>query len=66
MIYRKMLEGTSPLRIKLGANNSGWREAELNRWINSPSSYKIAVREEQPELGKPVSSGREAFQQSYL
>ena len=39
-VYRKMIEGTFPPRIKVNINGIGWQESELNRWIANPPAYR--------------------------
>jgi prophage regulatory protein len=39
-IYRKMKDGTFPLRVKVNINGIGWHESELNRWIANPPAYR--------------------------
>ena len=38
-VYRKMKEGTFPRQVRLSEHCSGWRESEINRWINDPVRY---------------------------
>jgi prophage regulatory protein len=35
-IYRKIAEGTFPAQLKISVNGAGWRESEINRWIDEP------------------------------
>ena len=39
-IYRKMAEGTFPNRVRLSLRCSGWREAEVERWLANPAAYR--------------------------
>ena len=39
-VYRKMKEGTFPSQVRLSEHCSGWRESEINRWINDPVHYR--------------------------
>jgi prophage regulatory protein len=32
-IYRKIAEGTFPTQIKISIHGAGWRESDINRWI---------------------------------
>jgi len=41
-VYRKMLKGTFPQRVRISDHCSGWRESDLNRWISDPPSYREA------------------------
>ena len=47
-VYRKMDEGTFPLRLKVGINGIGWKESELNRWIADPPAYRAASTDHLP------------------
>ncbi|RJT28752.1 AlpA family phage regulatory protein [Mesorhizobium waimense] len=38
-MYRKIAEGTFPPQIKISVNGAGWRESEINRWVESPASW---------------------------
>jgi len=33
-IYRKMKRGEFPARVRLGDHSVGWREDQVNAWIN--------------------------------
>jgi prophage regulatory protein len=46
-LYRKIDEGTFPRQVTIGLRCIGWRESELSRWAESPSSYR------QPEMSDP-------------
>ena len=39
-LYRKMLDGTFPNRIKISEHACGWRQSAINRWIADPVSYR--------------------------
>lgn len=39
-IYRKIAEGTFPAQIKISINGAGWHESDINRWVNSPVSWR--------------------------
>ncbi|TRC84423.1 AlpA family phage regulatory protein [Mesorhizobium sp. WSM4310] len=45
-IYRKIAEGTFPAQIKISVNGAGWRESDVNRWVESPTGWCVreAVR----------------------
>lgn len=47
MLDRKIDEGTFPRQVTLGLRCIGWRESEINRWAECPSSYR------QPEMSDP-------------
>jgi prophage regulatory protein len=38
-VYRKVQEGTFPPKVKLSEHCCGWRESEINRWMDNPPSY---------------------------
>ncbi|QPC93280.1 AlpA family transcriptional regulator [Mesorhizobium sp. INR15] len=35
-IYRKIAGGTFPAQIKISINGAGWRESDVNRWVENP------------------------------
>ncbi len=39
-IYRKIIEGTFPPRIKISVNGAGWRESDINRWVADPVRWR--------------------------
>jgi prophage regulatory protein len=39
-IYRKIAEGTFPPQIKISINGAGWRESEINRWVEDPVKWR--------------------------
>lgn len=41
-LYRKIGEGTFPAQIKISIHSAGWRESEVNRWIDNPMSWRKA------------------------
>ncbi|MFT4129091.1 helix-turn-helix transcriptional regulator [Labrys sp. (in: a-proteobacteria)] len=42
-IYRKMAEGTFPGQLRISTNGAGWHEAEINRWVADPVSWRPKV-----------------------
>jgi prophage regulatory protein len=38
-IYRKMNDGSFPMRLQIGIHSSGWLESEINRWISNPMGF---------------------------
>ncbi|QKD05913.1 helix-turn-helix transcriptional regulator [Mesorhizobium loti] len=38
-MYRKIAEGTFPAQIRISVNGAGWRESDINRWIENPASW---------------------------
>ena len=45
-VYRKISEGTFPPKVKLSLNGVGWRESELNRWIENPAGYRPSAADQ--------------------
>ena len=39
-IYRKIAEGTFPAQIKISINGAGWRESEVNQWMENPVAWR--------------------------
>ncbi len=39
-IYRKIDEGTFPAQLKISSNAAGWRESDINRWVENPVSWR--------------------------
>ncbi|MBZ9716836.1 AlpA family phage regulatory protein [Mesorhizobium sp. AD1-1] len=39
-MYRKIAEGTFPAQIRISVNGAGWRESDINRWIENPVSWR--------------------------
>lgn len=56
-VYRKMKEGTFPCQVRLSEHCSGWRESEINRWINDPVRYGEADRKQINPSEIPDASG---------
>lgn len=42
-IYRKIAEGTFPAQIKISINGAGWRESDVNRWVEDPVSWHTSA-----------------------
>ncbi|HEV7343731.1 MAG: AlpA family transcriptional regulator [Sphingopyxis sp.] len=42
-IYEKIAEGTFPKQIRLSKSSVGWRESQLDQWIEDPPSYRADV-----------------------
>ena len=40
-IYQRMRDGTFPLAINLGARAVGWRLADIENFLASPTSYRV-------------------------
>ena len=41
-IYRKIAEGTFPAQIKISVNGAGWKESDINRWVENPVAWRPA------------------------
>ena len=39
-IYRKIAEGTFPPRIRISINGAGWKESDINRWVENPVAWR--------------------------
>jgi prophage regulatory protein len=39
-IYRKIAEGTFPAQIRISLNGAGWRESDIDRWIENPTGWR--------------------------
>ena len=39
-IYRKIAEGTFPAQLRISINGAGWRESDINRWVENPVGWK--------------------------
>ncbi len=39
-IYRKMVEGTFPAKLKISTNGTGWKESDINRWVANPTGWR--------------------------
>ncbi|QKC93769.1 helix-turn-helix transcriptional regulator [Mesorhizobium sp. NZP2298] len=44
-IYRKIAEGTFPAQVKISVNGAGWRESEVNRWVDDPVMWCVRTRQ---------------------
>lgn len=42
-IYRKMARGEFPKSVRLGANAVGWRESDLQAWMENPMYWTAAA-----------------------
>ena len=39
-IYRKIAGGTFPSQVRISINGAGWRESDIDRWIEDPVSWR--------------------------
>lgn len=44
-MYRKIAEGTFPAQVKISVNGAGWRESEVNRWVDDPVMWCVRTRQ---------------------
>jgi len=42
-IYEKIADGTFPKQIRLSKSSVGWRESQLDQWIEDPPSYRADI-----------------------
>jgi prophage regulatory protein len=64
-IYRKIAEGTFPVQLRISTNGTGWRESDINRWVENPAGWRAindkdasarrAARQEAAEAELPQS-----------
>ncbi|WP_265975703.1 helix-turn-helix transcriptional regulator [Brucella intermedia] len=41
-IYRKIREGTFPAQLRISINGAGWKESDINRWVENPVAWRPA------------------------
>ena len=39
-IYRKIADGTFPAQLKISINGAGWKESDINRWVENPVAWR--------------------------
>lgn len=44
-LYRKIAEGTFPAQLKISVHGAGWRESDINGWIDDPKGWRIELQE---------------------
>ncbi len=49
-VYARVAEGTFPRQLSLGPNTVGWREADINTWIDGLT----AIRTREGYRAKPM------------
>ncbi|MIL08938.1 AlpA family transcriptional regulator [Salmonella enterica subsp. enterica] len=42
-IYRKIAEGTFPPQIRISINGAGWRESDINQWVENPAEWRPKI-----------------------
>jgi prophage regulatory protein len=40
-LYRKIAEGTFPAQLRISIHGVGWRESDIDRWVNDPSGWRL-------------------------
>jgi prophage regulatory protein len=40
-LYRKIAEGTFPAQLRISIHGAGWRESDIDRWVNDPSGWGL-------------------------
>jgi prophage regulatory protein len=40
-IYRKIADGTFPPQLRISIHGAGWRESDINRWVNDPAGWRL-------------------------
>lgn len=38
--YRKIAEGTFPAQLRISVHGAGWRESDINCWIEDPAGLR--------------------------
>ncbi len=41
-IYRKIAEGTFPAQIRISVHGAGWKESDIDRWVENPVAWRPA------------------------
>ena len=39
-IYRKIADGTFPSQVRISVNGAGWRESDIDCWIEDPAGWR--------------------------
>jgi len=47
-IYRKISEGTFPPRIRISIHGAGWKESDIDRWVENPVAWRPVNDNEDP------------------
>ena len=45
-IYRQMDKGTFPQQVRISVTGAGWRESEINKWIEDPTGWRLQFFDE--------------------
>ena len=39
-LYRKIADGTFPAQFRISVHGAGWRESDINRWVENPVEWR--------------------------
>ena len=53
-IYRKIAEGTFPPQIKISVNGAGWKESDIDRWVENPVAWRAPKENDDGQQGRCV------------
>lgn len=45
-IYRQMQKGIFPKQVSIGDMRRGWRESDINKWMEDPVRWRTSMSEE--------------------
>ena len=45
-IYRQMQKGIFPKQVSIGDMRRGWRESDINKWMEDPVRWRTSMTEE--------------------
>jgi prophage regulatory protein len=40
-LYRKIAEGTFPAQLQISVHGAGWRESDIDRWVDDPAGWRL-------------------------
>jgi prophage regulatory protein len=40
-LYRKIAEGTFPAQLQISIHGAGWRESDIDRWVDDPAGWRL-------------------------
>ncbi|MGL6209840.1 MAG: helix-turn-helix transcriptional regulator [Paracoccaceae bacterium] len=43
-LYRKIAEGTFPAKLQISIHGAGWRESDIDRWVDDPAGWRLERR----------------------
>ena len=44
-IYRKIADGTFPAQLRISVNGAGWRESDVDRWVEDSAGWRLEREE---------------------